>query len=454
MLLEGEPITVLSHVGYNKKSRCGYCSNPSGSYTFGLWAHSLTVEHYQKMIDRGWRRSGKYLYKPDLRASCCPQYTIRLDPTKFKPNKDQRRALNKFNRFILGDETYDAALKHLTRKEAEVKSKTAKEQPSQPNPSPKSKPGKDTFSLPLHTSLSTNPLPSPLPQPAHTFTCTLSPPTSTPEKFSLYKAYQIRVHNDPASKITEDGFNRFLCDNPFEVQKEGGRRWGTWHQEYRVDGRLVALAVLDLLPRGVSSVYLIYDNDIGERFALGRVSALREIALCEQLVKEGGEGGEVRYYMGFWIWGCEKMRYKGEYAPSEVLDPEGMGWVELKALENALEQSGGKYVSLSGEETYSTPSEPPTTQEDEEGEEEGTDSPPGTLFATNMPGITSLPSLRASHDIDEQLILVNGMVADFGWLRAKARRLGKSGVEGMRMVLEEVLAGVGVEVGKEVVVAL
>jgi len=29
------------------------------------------------MIDRGWRRSGLFCYKPDLKRSCCPQYTIK-----------------------------------------------------------------------------------------------------------------------------------------------------------------------------------------------------------------------------------------------------------------------------------------------------------------------------------------------------------------------------------------
>lgn len=42
-------------------------------------SQSLThVKVYQKMIDRGWRRSGSYCYAPDLRRSCCPQYTIKF----------------------------------------------------------------------------------------------------------------------------------------------------------------------------------------------------------------------------------------------------------------------------------------------------------------------------------------------------------------------------------------
>lgn len=42
-----------------------------------MWAERLTCEDYQNLIDRGWRRSGKYVYKPKMDETCCPQYTIR-----------------------------------------------------------------------------------------------------------------------------------------------------------------------------------------------------------------------------------------------------------------------------------------------------------------------------------------------------------------------------------------
>lgn len=45
----------------------------------GMTAIHLETKDYQQLIDRGWRRSGKFLYKPNLEASCCPPYTIRLD---------------------------------------------------------------------------------------------------------------------------------------------------------------------------------------------------------------------------------------------------------------------------------------------------------------------------------------------------------------------------------------
>lgn len=34
-------------------------------YTFGMTTQTMTCGDYQALIDRGWRRSGTYLYKPD-----------------------------------------------------------------------------------------------------------------------------------------------------------------------------------------------------------------------------------------------------------------------------------------------------------------------------------------------------------------------------------------------------
>lgn len=47
------------------------------NFGIGMWADQLTVNDYQDLIDRGWRRSGKYCYKPIMNQTCCPQYPIR-----------------------------------------------------------------------------------------------------------------------------------------------------------------------------------------------------------------------------------------------------------------------------------------------------------------------------------------------------------------------------------------
>ena len=55
-----------------------------------MWAHKVSCEAYQELLDRGWRRSGQWLYRPlpDKQAAChCHPYTIRLDTAQFMPSK-------------------------------------------------------------------------------------------------------------------------------------------------------------------------------------------------------------------------------------------------------------------------------------------------------------------------------------------------------------------------------
>lgn len=64
-----------------------------------------------------------------------------------------------------------------------------------------------------------------------------------------------------------------------------------------VDGKLIAVGVLDILPKCLSSVYLFYDPDYAH-LALGKVSALREIALVLQLQRKAGFHECQWYYLG------------------------------------------------------------------------------------------------------------------------------------------------------------
>lgn len=47
-------------------------------------------------------------------------------------------------------------------------------------------------------------------------------------------------------------------------------KYGSYHQLYRLDGTLIAMAVLDVLPKCVSSVYFMYDTH-WEWLSLGKV---------------------------------------------------------------------------------------------------------------------------------------------------------------------------------------
>lgn len=61
---------------------------------------NVPCDLYEKMLSRQWRRCGKYYYQPSNRSTCCPQYTIRLNVTKFQPSKRHKRLLNKVNNYL------------------------------------------------------------------------------------------------------------------------------------------------------------------------------------------------------------------------------------------------------------------------------------------------------------------------------------------------------------------
>lgn len=62
------PPSVFSSAG-------GLFSMTGSSYYMSC--DNMRIDHYQELMDRGWRRSGSLYYKPDLPRSCCPHYTIR-----------------------------------------------------------------------------------------------------------------------------------------------------------------------------------------------------------------------------------------------------------------------------------------------------------------------------------------------------------------------------------------
>lgn len=74
--------------------------------------------------------------------------------------------------------------------------------------------------------------------------------------------------------------------------------YGSHHGLWRLDGRLIAFAVLDLLPGAVSSVYFVWDPDYSG-MSLGKLSALREAQMVREMEKAGlWPEGSGRYMMG------------------------------------------------------------------------------------------------------------------------------------------------------------
>lgn len=184
-----------------------------------------------------------------------------------------------------------------------------------------------------------------------------------PEEFSLYKRYQVAIHNEKPEDVTEVSFRRFLVDTPltFVPPKEGGPFWGfgSFHQQYLIDGRLVAVGVIDILPSCLSSNYFFWDPDFAF-LSLGRYSALKEIELIQE-AKKYCETLEY-YYLGHYIHSCPKMHYKVTFRPSELLCPIRFQWVPFDLARPLLDKQPFVCLSDSLQATHKQDREEETTR--------------------------------------------------------------------------------------------
>ncbi|XP_020642139.3 arginyl-tRNA--protein transferase 1 isoform X5 [Pogona vitticeps] len=442
--------SVVEYEGAREGYRCGYCGVSRGKVSTGMWAHSLTVEDYQDLIDRGWRRSGKYVYKPTMNQTCCPQYTIRCRALHFQPSKSHKKVLKKMLKFLTQGElskvdsevepmdsnTKDAygcsfllkdkpetsqselellSVDHTEKVENEEEEKgegNVKKVDAEHN-EPCSERAHDNASKPLQSVKVGRTAPRPgkgadlskppcrkakeirkehklqrslqnstqnpglrpedqnllgqsakaktnQPKSIEDFVFATLPPdavhqlevrlvpvsfedprfkSSFTQSASLFAKYQMAIHKDSPFECNEYQFTRFLCDSPLEAENPPNGPdcgYGSFHQQYWLDGKIIAVGVIDILPKCVSSVYLYYDPDCSS-LSLGVYSALREIAFTRQLHEKAPDLSY--YYMGFYIYSCPKMRYKGQYRPSELLCPETYVWVPIEQCLPSLERS-------------------------------------------------------------------------------------------------------------------
>ena len=131
---------------------------------------------------------------------------------------------------------------------------------------------------------------------------TATRPRLTEEVYQLYSRYIRTRHADgdmyPPSR---EQFRSFLVSD---------RHFCEFH-EFRLDGRLLAVAVTDRLSNGLSAVYSFFDPEESRR-SLGRYAILWQ-------VEEARRTGLPALYLGYWIRNCRKMSYKTEYRPLEML---------------------------------------------------------------------------------------------------------------------------------------
>ncbi|KAI8865367.1 arginine-tRNA-protein transferase, partial [Ramicandelaber brevisporus] len=169
------------------------------------------------------------------------------------------------------------------------------------------------------------------------------PASFSEAKYRIYSRYQQAVHGDSAERACRSSFFHFLVESPLlpfaesdaafgrrprGVDVMGVTRYGLFHMNYYLDGELVAVGVVDVLPRCVSAVYFMYDPAFSA-FGLGKLSALMEVYLTRLLCAEAALPDLAFYYMGYYIHAQPKMRYKAGYGPAALLEPFQQTWVPL-----------------------------------------------------------------------------------------------------------------------------
>ena len=125
-------------------------------------------------------------------------------------------------------------------------------------------------------------------------------PSFQEDHFQLYRKYLAMRHSDGGmDNPSREGYKNFL--------------WSSWSEtllfEFKLNEKLIAVAVVDQLENAFSAVYTFFDPDLKQR-SLGKYAVL-------YLIDYSQKSGYSWLYLGYWIAECNKMKYKIEYQPVE-----------------------------------------------------------------------------------------------------------------------------------------
>lgn len=130
----------------------------------------------------------------------------------------------------------------------------------------------------------------------------LHPLQDNTEHYELYQRYQHARHPGGGMDSDDyDSYRNFLLQSHVD----------SLLVEFREQGVLRMVSVIDLLGDGLSSVYTFYEPDL-PRARLGIYNVLWQIELCRKL-------GLDFVYLGYWIKHSRKMSYKTDYQPAQGL---------------------------------------------------------------------------------------------------------------------------------------
>lgn len=137
----------------------------------------------------------------------------------------------------------------------------------------------------------------------------------TEEKIELFKNYGKR-HD---SQNDDSGVEKSLKWLNGVIGEDEKAYSGTFNMDYRLNGKLVGVGVVDRGDNSLSSNYFYYDisDEILKR-SIGVFSVIQEIEACRGNLFDGKLKSEY-YYLGYYLAECDKMKYKIQYKPNELL---------------------------------------------------------------------------------------------------------------------------------------
>jgi arginyl-tRNA--protein-N-Asp/Glu arginylyltransferase len=216
---------------------CGYLPTKLAQSLIASPQHLIDAHTYSGLIQQGFRRSGKFAYRPHC-ETCRECVPVRVVLTDFTPSRSQKRTFKQHQNLII----------------------------------------------------------------------TILPIDFYEEHYQLYATYQVARHANLDAKKNEkpeqddvEQYKNFLCQTNVESVMV----------EFRENGQLKMVSVIDIVFDGISAVYTFYDTR-DSRASFGTYNVLWQIEWAKRL--------HFPYlYLGYWIKDSKKMVYKQNYKPLEML---------------------------------------------------------------------------------------------------------------------------------------
>jgi leucyl-tRNA---protein transferase len=147
-------------------------------------------------------------------------------------------------------------------------------------------------------------------------------PVPTSEQYSVFRSYLDARHRDGGmADMTVLDYAMMVEDSHVDTRMiEYRQRPSNGSSHELASGRLLSVALTDVLSDGLSMVYSYYDSEESSR-SLGTFMILDHIERARRM-------GLSYVYLGYWVEGSRKMAYKGRFLPQQRLAPDGWKRVE------------------------------------------------------------------------------------------------------------------------------